>query len=198
MSGKIILVIGGARSGKSSFAEKYVLTYVAKCAYLATAEILDEEMAERVKFHQARRDKKRWLTYEAPFHAEKTIACAAEKADCLLFDCLTLYVTNLMYGIGAPGTFAEKAIYVREEIEKLLAAAKASGRTVVFVTNDVGSGIVPENAMAREYRDVAGWVNQQVGNASESVYYVLAGQAVDIKKLAFKFEDSSSGGGSEL
>ena len=190
MAGKLVLVIGGARSGKSSFAEKYVLNYGSKCAYIATAEILDEEMAERVKQHQLRRNGKRWVNFEAPYNADNTVAQAGEAADCILFDCLTLYLSNLMYGKNAPDTFEEKCLYVRNEVDKLLQAAKKTNKTVVFVSNDVGCGIVPDNQMAREYRDVAGWLNHQVGFEADFVFYVMAGQAVDIKKLAFKFEDN--------
>ena len=192
MAGKLVLVIGGARSGKSSFAEKYVLNYGSKCAYIATAEILDEEMAERVKQHRLRREGKRWVTFEAPYNADNTVAQAGEAADCILFDCLTLYLSNLMYGKNAPDTFEEKCLYVKNEVDKLLLAAKKTEKTVVFVSNDVGCGIVPDNQMAREYRDVAGWVNQQVGFEADFVFYVMAGQAVDIKKLAFKFENNQT------
>ena len=192
MAGKLVLVIGGARSGKSSFAEKFVLNYGSKCAYIATAEILDEEMAERVKQHRLRRDGNRWVNFEAPYNAHNAIVVAGEAADCILFDCLTLYLSNLMYGKDAPDNFEEKCLYVKNEIDKLLLAARKTNKTVVFVSNDVGGGIVPDNLMAREYRDVAGWLNLQVGFEAYFVYYVIAGQAVDIKKLAFKFENNPS------
>ena len=77
---------------------------------------------------------------------------------------------------------------MRERIGALLDAAAKCNKTVVFVSNEVGNGIVPDNAMAREYRDISGWVNQQIGEAADAVFYVVAGQAVDIKRLAFKFE----------
>lgn len=183
----IVLVLGGARSGKSQFAENYVLHAGAVCGYIATAEILDAEMRERVQLHQARR-KQRWITFEAPYEAEKVFSEAGVRTDAILFDDLTLYLSNLLYGKNAPeGTVAQKADYVREQMEKLLQAAAACGRPVVFVSNEVGSGIVPDNPMAREYRDIAGWVNQQVGEAASRVFYVIAGQAVDIKRLAFTF-----------
>lgn len=185
---KIVLVLGGARSGKSEFAERYVLHAGNLCGYIATAEILDEEMAERVKLHQARREK-RWITFEAPYQAERVFPEAGERTDAILFDDITLYLSNILYGKDAPqGTTAEKAAVVRECMQQLLDAAKACGRTVVFVSNEVGSGIVPDNAMAREYRDISGWVNQQIGEVADQVFYVVAGQAVDIKRLAFKFE----------
>ena len=177
MPAKIVLVTGGARSGKSEFAEKYVLHYGAKCAYIATAEILD-------------RPRTRWINFEAPYNAHEVLCEAAQEADAVLFDCLTLYMSNLLYGKNAPqGTTEEKAQVVKAEIAKLIEAAEAGGKITVFVTNEVGAGIVPENAMAREYRDIAGWVNQQVADAADSVFYCVAGQAVDMKKLAFKFEE---------
>lgn len=189
MSGKLIMVTGGARSGKSEFAERYVLHYSPKCDYIATAEILDEEMAERVRLHKARRDA-RWINYEAPYHAEKIFATLGRESKAVLFDCLTIYMANLLYGKNAPqGDFLKRCNVVLAEIDKLVAAARACGKIVVFVTNEVGGGIVPDNQMAREYRDLAGWVNQKVAQAADNVYYCVAGQAVDVKKLAFKFED---------
>jgi adenosylcobinamide kinase/adenosylcobinamide-phosphate guanylyltransferase len=188
MKSEIVLVLGGTRSGKSEFAEKYVLHRSAQGAYIATAEILDAEMEYRVKLHQERR-KHRWLNFEAPYDAEKILPKAGEAADAILFDSLTVYISNLIYGKDAlQGTTEAKAPQVRAKIEKILAAAKKTGKTVVFVASDVGGGIVPDNAMAREFQDLAGWVNQQVGNAADKVFYVIAGQAVDIKKLAFKEE----------
>ncbi|WP_337555865.1 bifunctional adenosylcobinamide kinase/adenosylcobinamide-phosphate guanylyltransferase [Phascolarctobacterium succinatutens] len=189
MPGKIIMVTGGARSGKSEFAERYVLHYSPKCDYVATAEILDEEMAERVRLHRQRRDA-RWINHEAPYHAERTLEALSAETGAVLFDCLTVYMCNLIYGKEAPeGEFLERCQVVFDEIDKVLAAARACGKIVVFVTNEVGSGIVPDNQMAREYRDLAGWVNQRVADAADHVYYCVAGQAVDVKKLAFKFED---------
>ena len=185
---KLVLVLGGARSGKSEFAEKYVLHAGNLCGYVATAEILDDEMAERVKLHRARREK-RWITFEAPYQAEQVFPEAAQRTDAILFDDITIYLSNMLYGKNAPqGTTLEKAAVIRKQTQALLDAARACGRTVVFVSNEVGNGIVPDNAMAREYRDISGWVNQQIGEAADQVFYVVAGQAVDIKRLAFRFD----------
>ena len=90
MPGKIIMVTGGARSGKSEFAECYVLHYSPKCDYVATAEILDEEMAERVRLHRERRDA-HWINHEAPYHAERTLEALSAETGAVLFDCLTVY-----------------------------------------------------------------------------------------------------------
>ncbi len=190
MAGKIIMVTGGARSGKSEFAEEYVLHFSPKCDYIATAEILDEEMAERVRLHRERRSDGRWVNHEAPYRAEETLAQLGSDTQAVLFDCLTIYMANLFYGKSAPvGGFLERCDYVFREIDKLMEAARLCGKIVVFVTNEVGCGIVPDNQMAREYRDLAGWVNQRVAQAADRVYYCVAGQAVDVKKLAFKFTD---------
>lgn len=188
MKEKLILVIGGSRSGKSEFAEKYILHSAVKCAYIATAEVLDNEMENRVKRHQARRADSRWITFEAPYDGEKAILKAGKQTDAILFDCITVYISNLLYGKNAPETFDEKVVFVKNKIDDLINAARKINKPVVFVTNDVGSGIVPDNAMSREYRDISGWVNQQIGNAADNVFYVVAGQAVDIKKMAFNVE----------
>lgn len=190
MRNKLVMVTGGARSGKSTFAERYVLHYSPKCDYIATAEILDDEMAERVRLHRERRNDGRWVNHEAPYHAEEEFAVLGEETGAVLFDCMTLYMTNQMYGKTAiEGSFEERVAFVLGEVDKVLDAARACGKIVVFVSNEVGSGIVPDNVMAREYRDLAGWVNQKVADACEKVFYCVAGQAIDMKKFAFKFED---------
>lgn len=187
------MVTGGARSGKSEFAERYVLHYSPKCDYIATAEITDAEMAERVRLHRERRNDGRWVNHEAPYGADKVFANLGEDTQAVLFDCLTIYMANLFYGKGSPDPekvdFLQRCEYVYGEIDKLLKAARESGKIVVFVSNEVGSGIVPNTPVGREYRDLAGWVNQRVANACDSVFLCVAGQAVDVKKLAFKFED---------
>lgn len=187
MNGRIVLVTGGARSGKSAFAEKYVAARGGKVAYIATAEALDDEMTARVALHRARRPAS-WHTFEAPRAATGAIALAAGEADTILFDCLTVYVANILLDPAAPATPPERHRQIQSEIAALVAAARASAVTVVFVTNEVGAGIVPENALAREYRDVAGLANQQVAAAADEVYLVVSGIPVDIKKLAARIE----------
>lgn len=190
MKGKLIMVTGGARSGKSEFAERFVLHFSPKCDYIATAEILDDEMAERVRLHQERRMNGRWVNHEAPYEAEKTFANLGEETEAVLFDCLTVYMCNMLYGKNAPeGRWPERCEAVLKEIDKVVEAAAACGKLVVFVTNEVGDGIVPDNLMAREYRDLAGWVNQRVAAACDKVFMCIAGNAVDVKKLAFKFDE---------
>lgn len=183
MKGEIVLVTGGARSGKSAFAERYVARRGGAVAYIATAQIYDEEMEFRVKLHRARRPAS-WTTYEAPCDAERAIEAAGAAHAAVLFDCLTLYTTNLLCSGRLPEEEAARYEVVRQAADRLIESARASGRCVVFVTNEVGMGIVPENAMAREYRDLAGIVNQRVAAAADRVFLTVSGLAFDIKKLA--------------
>lgn len=186
MKGKLILVTGGARSGKSEFAEKFMRAYTQKTAYIATAEILDLEMRERVNIHKLRRLDSFWLNFEAPYAAHELIAKLPQAAEGILFDCLTLYVSNMLYKNYQEVPFEEKIKTVRENIQLLVQAAKRSQKTVLFVTNEVGLGIVPDNELAREYRDIIGWVNQWLAEQCEHVFFTVCGQAVDVKKLAFR------------
>ena len=191
MSGKIVLVTGGARSGKSRFAEDYVTALGVKVAYIATAQVLDGEMARRVTLHQSRRPVE-WQTYEAPFGAAQILREAVSVAGAVLFDCLTVYTTNLMLSPEAPATPEGRCRFVQEQIAALLQSAKTQPSTVVFVTNEVGMGIVPDNALAREFRDLAGLVNQQVAAAADEVYLTISGLAVEIKKLAIVSDNAKS------
>ena len=186
MKGKLILVTGGARSGKSEFAEKFMRAYTKKTAYIATAEILDEEMRERVNMHKLRRLDDFWLNFEAPYAAHELFADLPHEAEGVLFDCLTLYVSNMLYKNYQEIPFEEKIQTVRASIRLLAEAARASKKTVLFVTNEVGLGIVPDNALAREYRDIVGWVNQWLAEQCDHVFLTVCGQAVDVKQLAFK------------
>ncbi len=180
---KIILVTGGARSGKSSFAEKLALKIGdGRAAYIATAQIFDDEMNFRVKLHQSRRGAN-WQTFEAPFRAEEKIFAAAKNFDAILFDCVTLYVSNFLCAAELDD---EKFLYdeLRGLIQKLIDAAKNSNATTIFVTNEVGAGIVPENKLARRFRDLSGIANQMLAAEAEKVFLTVAGLAVDVKKIA--------------
>ncbi|MBR3499205.1 MAG: bifunctional adenosylcobinamide kinase/adenosylcobinamide-phosphate guanylyltransferase [Selenomonadaceae bacterium] len=183
--GKIILVTGGARSGKSSFAERLAEKIGnGRAAYIATAQIFDDEMNFRVKLHQARRGKN-WTTFEAPFAAEEKIFEAGKIFDAILFDCVTIYVSNFLCAANLDD---EKFLYdeLRARIQKLIDAAKNSDAVTIFVSNEVGGGIVPENKLARRFRDLAGLANQMLAAQSEKVFLTVAGLAVDLKKLEEK------------
>ncbi|KYZ77089.1 bifunctional adenosylcobinamide kinase/adenosylcobinamide-phosphate guanylyltransferase [Anaerosporomusa subterranea] len=179
--GKIVLVTGGARSGKSRFAEQYARNLGDKLAYIATAQVLDEEMADRVKLHQGRRSEN-WHTFEAAFAAEQAIQAAAD-FPVVLFDCLTIYTANLLLAEQSTDIEARRES-VLQQADLVIKAAQASKSTIIFVANEVGMGIVPDNALSREYRDLAGWINQKVAAVSDEVHLVVCGLAVELKKLA--------------
>lgn len=186
--GKIVLVTGGARSGKSTFAENLVAQSGKAIAYIATSQILDEEMQFRVELHRKRRPAD-WQTYEAPFDAQRAIEAAAQQHDAILFDCITIYLSNILCQLGEQELAKPAQIYAltRQKISQLIAAAQAAaaqGAVVVFVTNEVGAGIVPENKLSRIYRDISGLANQQLAKEAAEVYAVIAGIPVNIKAFA--------------
>ena len=176
---KIILVTGGARSGKSSFAEKLALKIGnGKAAYIATAQIFDAEMAERVKIHKSRRTDA-WTNFEAPFDADEIIA--EIDAEVILFDCVTIYLSNWLCAKNLDDK--NLAADFENFIERLISAAEKSCATIIFVSNEVGAGIVPENKLARVFRDFEGLANQRIAAAADKVFLTVAGIAIDIKNL---------------
>ncbi len=186
--GRLILVTGGARSGKSAFAERLVAGQNGRTAYIATAQVLDSEMEYRVRLHRRRRPAD-WKTWEAPFDAHEALLEAGSCSDVILFDCITLYLSNMLCAQDAAALADEDKLYemVHEKVGRLIKAAdllRRSGATTVFVTNEVGAGIVPENRLSRLYRDLSGLANQQIAAAADQVYAVIAGIPVEIKALA--------------
>jgi len=167
--GQVIVVTGGARSGKSAIAEGRALSLGAQAIYIATAEAHDAEMAERIAAHQARRGPQ-WHTRHAPLALTEALV-ASDGQGPRLVDCLTLWLTNLM--LGGHDWQVEAAA--------LVVCLQAQGDPVVLVTNEVGSGIVPDNALARAFRDAAGWLNQHVAAVADEVILAVAGLPLKVK-----------------
>ena len=195
---KLILITGGARSGKSAFAEKYAAQAAGKdgkVAYIATARVYDEEMKFRVQRHRARRPEN-WQTFEAPTEEDVLAALqqAGETCDVILFDCLTLFLSNFLCSLSEEELREENRLYQQAEQtgERLLETASqmTCTRALVMVTNEVGEGIVPQNHLARVYRDLAGLLSQQLALVAEAVYLVSCGQAVNLKSLALSPEEA--------
>lgn len=180
--GKIVLITGGARSGKSKFAENYVAGTGKDIAYIATSQIFDDEMAYRVKLHRQRRPAN-WQTFEAPFNAHEAINEAFKQHDTILFDCLTLYLSNYLCQEEAQSlSLDDLSDNVSMLMKELISAVRSvTNKTCVFVTNEVGAGIVPENELARKYRDLAGLCNQQIAKTADEVYLVVSGIPLQIK-----------------
>jgi adenosylcobinamide kinase / adenosylcobinamide-phosphate guanylyltransferase len=168
------LVLGGARSGKSAYAETLMAQYPAPYVYLATAQVLDAEMAERVSAHRKRRGPA-WQTIEAPLDLIAHLNRLKGSGQAVLVDCLTLWLTNLILEPSALSTAAE------EQVAELCGVIRSIDAPLVLVANEVGSGIVPENALARRFRDLAGRTNQQVAAACAGVTLVVAGLPLRLK-----------------
>ena len=169
----VTLVLGGARSGKSRYAEALAESAVGGCTYLATATIGDAEMAERVAHHRMRRGR-RWQTVEEPLDLVGALHRCARPEDFVLVDCLTLWLSNILFAGRDPDT----------ETRHLLTALPVLDGPVVFVSNEVGLGIVPDNALARHFRDAAGRLNQAIAEAAQSVIFMAAGLPMTLKAPA--------------
>ena len=167
---KITFVLGGARSGKSSFAEKLVEDSGLQPVYLATGRAFDTEMENRISIHRDRRGSE-WKTVEEPLDLVGALEKHVGDDRFVLVDCLTLWITNLM--------MAEQNIAA--ETKTLIAALRQLSGPVFFVSNEVGLGIVPENRMAREFRDHAGFLHQAVASVADEVYFMAAGLPLKMK-----------------
>ncbi|MDB5686179.1 MAG: bifunctional adenosylcobinamide kinase/adenosylcobinamide-phosphate guanylyltransferase [Rhizorhabdus sp.] len=168
--GQSILFLGGARSGKSRIAQAEAEKGSGELVYIATAEALDAEMTDRIGRHRADRGP-RWRTVECPIDLAGAIGRESAPGRTLLVDCLTLWLSNLM--------FAERDL--EEATGELMAAIGAAPGELMFVSNEVGFGIVPENALARAFRDEAGRLNQAVAAQVDSVSFVAAGLTLKLK-----------------
>lgn len=164
------LILGGARSGKSRLAEQRARESGLAVVYVATAAAGDEEMTARIAEHRRRRPAD-WRTVEAPHALAETLNAEAAPDRLLLVDCLTLWLGNLI----------EDADRLDREREALVSALPGLPGEIVLVSNEVGQGIVPDNALARRFRDEAGWLHQAVGEVCERVTLVVAGLPVTLK-----------------
>ncbi|MDB5553267.1 MAG: cobP [Rhizobium sp.] len=165
-----VLVLGGARSGKSAFAERLVTETGLSRHYIATGRAWDDEMRERIAKHRTDRGDG-WQTHEEPLDLVGRLEALDDASNAILVDCLTLWVTNLMMEeLDITGEFARLAEY----------ASRAEAR-LLLVSNEVGLGIVPENRMAREFRDHAGRLHQSIAAQARQVYFVAAGLPLKMK-----------------
>lgn len=167
----VLFVLGGARSGKSRYAQDRMEALPGRLAFIATAQAFDEEMEERIARHRADRGS-RWETLEAPVDLPAAIGRAQALADAVLVDCLTLWLSNLMLGehdlAGRTGALIE--------------ALGSCSVPIALVSNEVGMGIVPENALARHFRDEAGRLNQRIAAIAQEVVLVAAGIPLVLKR----------------
>ena len=184
MKSQIILCSGGARSGKSEFAERLALATKGLKAYVATGQAFDEEMVDRIKKHQERRGEI-WNNFEVPLHLADEWENISKSADVILIDCLTMFTTNHMMAYGSirgqeDANRLEQTIL--SELDTLLDSIQScEGKTVIFVTNEIGLGIVPDNKLARYFRDIAGRVNRAVASVADKLYLTISGVTIELK-----------------
>ena len=178
---KIILVTGGARSGKSVFAESLVTGCTEKRGYIATAPVIDDEMARRVALHRQRRAAGRWRTIEEELDLPTALRQAAVDCDGVLIDCLTLWINNLIYHAGRRGEVFREEEFLRE-CRKLTAALREFPGLVVAVLNEVGLGLVPEDPVSRLFRDCSGRCGCEIAAMADEVYLVACGIPLAIRK----------------
>lgn len=187
---RLVLILGGARSGKSAFAERLAQSSGKRVAFIATATASDDDMRERISHHRASRPAD-WLTIEEPLDLVHAVQQATAVADVALLDCMTLWLSNWLWQQHDTDFETEATLSDRysqqalQEIDCLLTTLTRlpDQKTLLVVSNEVGLGIHPAYAVSRVYRDILGRVNQRLAQSAERVYLMVAGLAVDIKRL---------------
>lgn len=173
MDRRVVYVTGGARSGKSRYAQARAEAWDGELLYVATAEVLDGEMADRVEKHRQDRGP-RWSTLEEPLDLSRALAAAEGRGGALL-DCLTLWASNLL------GVYGDDDLGLQAAVNSFTVALGAFRGRLCVVSNEMGSGIVPDNPLARRFRDVAGRINQEVAALADEAYLVVSGLPVRLK-----------------
>jgi len=181
--GKITLVTGGSRGGKSKFAES-LLRDKDEVLYIATAIVTDSEMEDRIKKHRERRNQK-WKTFEGYKDLHKAVE--EYKEEYIMLDCVTIMMTNLMFEENRDfDNISEEEVdslflYIKQQVEALILRVRELDKNLVLVTNEVGYGLVPEYKLGRIFRDIAGSINQHIGSLSDEVYLVACGIPLKLK-----------------
>lgn len=191
----MIFITGGARSGKSSLAERLALERGGEVTYIATAEAGDAEMRERIRRHRSSRPAA-WRTVETIGGLPGAVEGALETGGTVLVDCLTVYLSNLLVGpmaneerreeprrVSADETGRMESLRknIGEQVNRLVEVCRSGNGRVILVSNEVGMGIVPDNALGRVFRDVSGWANQKLAEAADEVYLCVSGIPLKVK-----------------
>jgi adenosylcobinamide kinase/adenosylcobinamide-phosphate guanylyltransferase len=174
LTNSIVLVLGGVRSGKSRYAQ-HLAERMDRVVFIATAEHRDdEEMRLKIERHRAERPSS-WKTVEEPLHLHTAIQSAGESCDAVLVDCLTLFAANLLETLG------NDELKLHAPIDALCESLRSAACTVILVSNEVGSGVVPEYASGRRFRDLVGEINQRVAAIADTVLLMVAGLPLALK-----------------
>lgn len=172
--GKITFILGGARSGKSSYAIKLAQRYK-KVAFIATGQALDKEMRQRIRLHKKARPS-HWQTFEENKDIVALLKKIGAAFECIIIDCLTLLVSNLILKKYGRGTIEDK-------IKKIVDRLKSKKAKAIIISNEVGLGIVPKNKLARDFRDIVGKINQVVAQETDEVFFMASGIPLKIKEV---------------
>ncbi len=194
--GELILVLGGARSGKSSFAQGLALDQDLPVSYVASAVAIDREMEERIARHREERPNA-WETVEAPYSGDREIPILCQEPRFVIWDCVTVFLSNLVFadfedgnaespgeengGEETPGITQERETEILSRFQLMLTRIEGCPGSLVIVANEVGLGIVPEHPLGRYYRDLAGRVNRLLAQKADKVYFIIAGLPLEVK-----------------
>lgn len=184
----LVLITGGARSGKSTFAERYARDRGKEVIYIATSPVVDEETRLRIEEHRRRRPAG-WRTVEEPYHPERVLASHDGPGRLFLLDCLTMWLSNCLLEqaglageqIDEPDGFRQASQALRSRIDALAASTRNLSADVVVVSNETGMGLVPDNPLGRLYRDQVGWANQTLAALADEVYVLFSGIPLRLK-----------------
>jgi adenosylcobinamide kinase/adenosylcobinamide-phosphate guanylyltransferase len=188
---KLILILGGVRSGKSRFAQELAGRLGDRdVLFIATAEAGDAEMQERIAIHRQSRPAD-WTTLECPLAVGAALAESAERRSVVIIDCLTLLVSNVLLTVADAKPDQAQRL-VEAETQSLLAACRSRTGTVIIVSGEVGLGVVPDNPLGRAFRDLLGWMNQALAAESAATYLMVAGCPVEIRSLATTVEAAAA------
>ncbi len=180
---KMTFILGGARSGKSTYARHLAGKYGGRVLFIATATASDDEMTRRIAMHQRERPTD-WATREIPKNIAAVLRSSPPHADVILLDCVTLLINNLLLEIGETEPEEKKATnLVTEEMESLVEFIHASEAQWIIVSNEVGLGLVPPYPLGRIYRDLLGYANQKLASSAEEVFWMAAGIAIPIHQF---------------
>lgn len=180
--GMFYFITGGARSGKSSYAERLAASLGGSVTYIATAEPGDEEMLARIEQHRRRRPAE-WTTVEEPREVAAVVERIGAQPGVILIDCLTLLISNLLFGVEREEAEEEALERLRREMKRLADAAWGCRSHVIMVSNEVGMGLVPPYPQGRLFRDAAGWTNQLMAARADKAILMVSGLALDLKAL---------------
>ena len=172
--GRLIVLLGGARSGKSRYAQEWARTHGGRVLFVATAQAFDDDMRERIAHHRAARPPA-WSTLEAPRDTGAAVQAAGDAYDTIVVDCMTLLASNALLALPDDATADAATDAVLSETDGLLAACAASTATWLVVSNEVGMGVVPPTRLGRLYRDALGQANQRLAQAADEVLLLIAG-----------------------